>query len=423
MKAERLGAAAAGFALVAAAGCGSNEAPGTPQLGGLESIKVACMNVTGLPDFDENSCDAMTDEVRQSLEEFHRSVGGTVRVPEVKSEFVPGFRLSIKEAQDIRCLDISQPAHRQTVASMAKMITNTVVGDRKTAPGIGYHVVVNAPVDRCRTAPFKVDSEKEFCDTSPNQQGPTSIPQYAAAVMLGNQPPQVLHFAELAGNWSPLERSTVVHEWLHTGQSQEGQTGLGHEVALCPSNNPGSNVITDATSFEKGFTYPNPSIMSEYAPPSGSVDTTHLAVPHALQIGALDTSRVITPVESQTIDLSTVAGSGPAAIRVPLNVPGVRKAIQSYTEEMNLPSDAVDDYSLFIGSVPGAKQEESGSVRVYAAPDLGKQLGGLPTYLLGDLRRSNDSFTYLGANNNLKVVLNSLSSPLNPKAIVTLHID
>lgn len=319
----------------------------------LETVEVACVSVSSLPAFTQETCAQLAENVEQGLEEFSELTGGAVEPPHVRHRLLPGA-VQIDDAREIRCINYNDanPTQVGRITAMVHATTNAVLEHVRIDLGqTGLFVAVNATPDLCRKEP-PLNLTERCADTE-------SKKAYLGGRALHHAMKGPVVFIFASPGQPQLELSLTRHERGHLGIRT---TRLGHDFALC--NNDGdklpSRIEREDTGLSVDIRARKASIMgySAYAP------NLYIAPPHLAHLGLIEQDRIITPTRSGEITLSDIHQAGPAVLRLKLVNSAIKKAIASEVAKVGL---SVDDYLLCIGKIPGIA--EAG---IYATPTPGK---------------------------------------------------
>lgn len=315
----------------------------------LEKVDVACVNVSDLPAFTQETCAQLADNVEQGLEEFSELTGEAVEPPQVRPRLLSGL-VQIDEAREIRCINYNNatPAQVDRITAMVNSTTNFALEQIRIDPSqTGLVVAANAAPGLCRKEPPLNLTER--CP------GTESKKAFLGGRALHHviKMPAVFIFA--SPGQSALELSLTRHERGHLGI---GTARLGHDYALC--NRDGdrlpSRIEREHAGLGVDIRARKASIMgySAYAP------DLYIAPPHLAHLGLIKEDRAITPEESGKITLSDIHQTEPAVLQLELTNSAIKEAIAPEVAKADL---SVDDYVLCIGKITGS--DEAG---VYAAP-------------------------------------------------------
>lgn len=315
----------------------------------LKNVDVACVNVSDLPVFTQETCAQLADNVEQGLEEFSELTGGAVEPPQVRPRLLPGT-VQIDDAREIRCINYNNatPAQVGRITAMVNKTTNVALEQVRIDPGqTGLVVAANATPDLCRKEP-PLNLTERCPDTE-------SKKAFLGGRALHHETKRPVVFIFASPGQSELELSLTRHERGHLGI---GTARLGHDYALC--NRDGdrlpSRIEREHAGLGVDIRARKGSIMgySAYAP------DLYIAPPHLAHLGLIEEDRIITPEESGKITLSDIHQTGPAVLQLELANSALKETIAPEVAKADL---SVDDYVLCIGKI-----SDSDEVGVYATP-------------------------------------------------------
>ncbi len=318
----------------------------------LKQVEVACVNISGLPDFTEESCAQLATNVSRGLHEFSDLTDGLVSPPEqVRPRLIAGAA-EIHDVIAARCIDYAAASatERQPLNDVIKAATELALAQVTVDPSrTGVVVALNGPLSLCRPEPPKNLTAR--CANTEARKG----------YLIGRTLDEITRrpaFVVFAAPDEPERELYITHH--ERGHLGIGTARLGHDLGLCSrtSDTLPTQIGREEPSLDVDIRAWPTSIMGY----SAVSPFPYIASPHLAHLGVIKPDRIITPEVSGTTTLSDPRQSGPAIAQLALTNPALKKAIATEVAKSKL---SVDDYGLWIGKIPGLAE-----IGVYAAPRL-----------------------------------------------------
>lgn len=362
------------------AGCSSAPAPeaGPPNYPDIETMHVACVDVSGLPPFTEESCAQLATQVEAGMRLFSKATNDIIKPPRVTHQYYPED-IIIQDAAAKRCIPIGDKTTNEDFKRLNTFnedIVNGALKYIKVDNRMGLYVGVNSSVSLCgkdpnATPPQALPNKRtEHCPQK--SEVPTSYP--GGFAMRQYNKPVIFSFAEL-----PPTKELVISDAHERGHLGRGQVRLGHEFILC--NTGGDTIPSFIGKNMGGLALDQTSWKGSIMSYGGASE--YITPPQLAYLDVMKSDQILSSPNSGTFTLRSVEQRGPAAIRLPLSSPAIKKVI----EPQIFPGSKVsaNDYDIWLAKMP-----ETAAVGVYAAPATDKNKAAPLTFLLDTIEPSQE---------------------------------